>query len=311
MLKRVFIIEKTKDEHSDAVVSEMRRAAESLRQEGFISSIVPACSAEEAIDAVRVNSAASGTEDTLFLCTDSELLSELLQAGACAIGYSHADNPGERFPGAPYIVQEPDLVDADSYVKMYERAAGLPWTILETERCFVREFTAEDLDGIYALYDEEARRFLEPPSRDRAHELAILRAYIDRVYGLYGFGHWAVFLKEDPETLVGRVGYSAITSRQEREAQALNTACPDADFGFLILGDRRGKGIAGEVCRALLRYGFSELGFSCIRADARNDNAASIRLLKKLGFVPVGSCLPEKSGEQGDKTLFILNLKDV
>ena len=182
-------------------------------------------------------------------------------------------------------------------------------TILETERCFVREFTVEDLDGIYALYDEEARRFLEPPSRDRAHEREILRAYIDRVYGLYGFGHWAVFLKEDPGTLVGRVGYSAITSRQEREAQALNTACPDADFGFLILGDRRGKGIAGEVCRALLRYGFSELGFSCIRADARNDNAASIRLLKKLGFVPVGSCLPEKSGEQGDKTLFILNSK--
>ena len=265
MLKTVYIIEKTDTHHSDTVAAEMRRAVESLREEGFTSGILTS-------DSVPDN----------------------------------ADNAGEDFSGAPYIVQEPDLVDADSYVKMYQRGAGLPWTILETGRCLVREFTVGDLDGIYALYDGQARTFLEPPSDDRSREREILNAYIQRIYGLYGFGHWAVISKEEPGALIGRVGYSAITDRQEREAQALGIPLPDVDFGFLIGAPWRGRGIAEEVCRALLRYGVSELGFTCIRADARNDNAASIRLLARLGFEAAGSCIPEKEGESADKTLFIL-----
>jgi RimJ/RimL family protein N-acetyltransferase len=301
MLKTVYIIEKKDKRHSDAVTAEMTRTVESLREEGFASGILTADSALQAAETAE--GAAVGT---LYLCECGSVLRELLDRGACAIGYAHADNAGESFSGAPYIVQEPDLVEADSYVKMYQRGAGLPWTILETERCLVREFTAADLDGIYALYDGQARTFLQPPSDDRAHEREILSAYIQRIYGLYGFGHWAVISKEEPGALIGRVGYSAITDRQEREAQALGIPLPDVDFGFLIGAPWRGRGIAEEVCRALLRYGISEIGFTCIRADARNDNAASIRLLTKLGFEAAGSCIPEKEGEPADKTLFIL-----
>lgn len=319
--------------HSDAVAAEMIRTAAALREAGFISDVLTADSAEDALSAAEkltgkseddsgqsaenaADTSAGNTAEesadrsvqssqTLFLCECGSLLRELLERGAFAIGYMHEDNSGESFSGAPYIVQEPDLVDADSYVKMYQRAAGLPWTILETERCLVREFTVGDLDGIYGLYDEQARRFLEPPSADRGREKEILSAYIDRIYGLYGFGHWAVISKEEPGALVGRIGYSAITSRQEQEAQALGIPDFDADFGFLVGAKWRSRGIAEEVCGALLRYGISELGFTCIRADARNDNEASIRLLKKLGFMAAGSCAPEKDGESADKTLFI------
>ena len=332
MLKAVFLIKNPKAVHSDAVTAEMTRTAEALREAGLISGILTADSAEAAAAAAREvlfsaeNAAASaeqifptagkaagapGIEETLFLCEGGDVLRELLEKGAYAIGYAHADNSAEHFSGAPYIVQEPDLVDADSYVKMYQRAAGLPWTILETKRCLVREFTEEDLDGIYALYDAQACRFLQPPSADRAREREILRAYIERIYGLYGFGHWAVFLKDEPEVLIGRIGYSAITSRQEQEAQALGLSALDADFGFLVGAKWRRQGIAEEVSRALLRYGFTELGFTCVRADARNDNAASQHLLTKLGFVPAGSCTPEKEGEAADKTLFIYAQKEM
>ena len=332
MLKAVFLIKNPNAVHFDAVTAEMTRTAEALREAGLISGILTADSAEAAAAAAREvlfsaeNAAASaeqifptagkaagapGIEETLFLCEGGDVLRELLEKGAYAIGYAHADNSAEHFSGAPYIVQEPDLVDADSYVKMYQRAAGLPWTILETKRCLVREFTEEDLDGIYALYDAQACRFLQPPSADRAREREILRAYIERIYGLYGFGHWAVFLKEEPDVLIGRIGYSAITSRQEQEAQALGLSVFDADFGFLVGAKWRGQGIAEEVSRALLRYGFTELGFTCVRADARNDNAASQHLLTKLGFVPAGSCTPEKEGEAADKTLFIYAQKEM
>lgn len=285
----------------------MVRTVAALREAGFVSGILAADSAGEALAAARVQQAPAwaGPGETLFLCEDGRVLKDLLEQGAFAIGYAHAENAGERFSGAPYIVQEPDMVDADSYVKMYERAAGLPWTILETEHCLVREFTVEDLDGIYALYDGQASRFLEPPSADRGREREILRAYIERIYGLYGFGHWAVVSREEPGVLMGRIGYSAITASQEQEARALGIPDPDADFGFLLGAKWRGRGIAREVCRALVDYGISELGFTCIRADARNDNTASVRLLTGLGFVPVGRCMPEKDGEAAEKTLFL------
>ena len=114
-----------------------------------------------------------------------------------------------------------------------------------------------------------------------------------------------MLLKDEPGTLIGRIGYSAITSRQEQEARALGIPGFDADFGFLIGAEWRRQGIAEEVCRVLLQFGLSELGFRCIRADARNDNTASFRLLEKLDFVPAGSCAPEKDGESAGKTLFI------
>ena len=106
MLKTVYIIEKTDTHHSDTVAAEMRRAVESLREEGFTSGILTSDSAPEE---------AGTAAETLYLCGCGSMLRELLDRGACAIGYANADNAGEDFSGAPYIVQEPDLVDADSY----------------------------------------------------------------------------------------------------------------------------------------------------------------------------------------------------
>ena len=266
--------------HTPEVISEIDRAVKMLETAGFMSGVLK----EEQCGSVN-------RQETLFLCGDARLLGRLAAEGFYVTGYANADNAGEHFSGVPYIVQEPDLVDPDSYIKIYERAAGLPWTILRTEHCLVREFTLDDLDGIYSLYDDQARRFLEPPSEDRAREKEILRAYIDRIYGLYGFGHWAVTAlnMSGTQKLIGRVGFAAITAEQELEAREMGVSCPDADFGFLISRQCRGKGIAYEVCRALIRYGFEELGFARIRADAKPGNAASLRLLHRLGFIQAGT----------------------
>ncbi len=277
-------------------------------------------------------------QNTLILCDSGERIRTLQKMGFCAAGYSHAGNRSEQFRGVSYIIQEPDLVDFDSYEKIYERGAGLPWTILKTRRCLVREFTVDDLEGIYSLYDDRARMFLEPPSEDRAHEREILKAYIERIYGLYGFGHWAVLTADTaapgkmdaaapgmtdaaapgtadaaapgttdavapgtadaaapgkmnplvPGTLIGRIGFSAVTAEKEAQAAALGVSGIDADFGFLVAASCRGTGIAQEVCEALLRYGFESLGFLRVSADADPRNRASIRLLQKLGFTAVG-----------------------
>ena len=329
-----------------SVPGEVKRAVRALRAGGLDSGIVPAedfpfrpleagaedqpgeessggiISAQDMLFLPGPEAGPIQPENTLILCDSGERIRTLQKMGFCTAGYSHAGNRSEQFRGVSYIIQEPDLVDFDSYEKIYERGAGLPWTILKTRRCLVREFTVDDLEGIYSLYDDRARMFLEPPSEDRAHEREILEAYIERIYGLYGFGHWAVLTTDAaapgkmdaalpgtmdpaalgtadeaasgkmnplvPGTLIGRIGFSAVTAEKEAQAAALGVSGVDADFGFLVAASCRGTGIAQEVCEALLRYGFESLGFLRVSADADPRNRASIRLLQKLGFTAVG-----------------------
>ena len=58
---------------------------------------------------------------TLFLSDRSRMLEKLKKEGACAIALSHAKNRAEAFSGISYIFAEVDEVEADSYVKAYER----------------------------------------------------------------------------------------------------------------------------------------------------------------------------------------------
>ena len=319
MLNKVFFVINSESGSSGtgAAAEEAERAVRVLEAEGIESGIIRGRDMAPLAEAERRD---RSPEHTLFLCDTEEDFLAFRKRGFYAVGYVHGENASERFPGASYIIQEPDLVDIDSYVKIYEREAGLPWTILRTPRCLVREFTADDLDGIYALYDGQARQYLEPPSADRTREKEVLEAYIERIYGLYGFGHWAVLaldpqsgternpgqntealspLPVAPGTLIGRIGFSAVTSEREAEASALGLGEIDADFGFLVAASCRGTGAAQEVCAAILRYGFEALGFSRVTADADPHNRASIRLLKKLGF--------REAGKTGEKNLYILS----
>jgi RimJ/RimL family protein N-acetyltransferase len=47
---------------------------------------------------------------------------------------------------------------------------------------------------------------------------------------------------------------------------------------------RRGEGLALEASERVLRHAFEDLGVAAIRADVDAPNAASIRLLNRLGF---------------------------
>ena len=237
--------------------------------------------------------------DALYIADSERLLRRLQDLGAASCGYSH----GGQTPGnggltpikrADYILMEPQWVDRDSLVKIWQRQRRLPWMILETARCVVREFVPEDLEAIRALYDEEAERFLEAPSEDTEKERKILEAYIDRVYRLCGYGHWAVISRQTGE-LIGRIGFSFPNSSAPGPA-------PDATFGYLVRKDMRGKGIAREVCAALIEYGFSQLGFELIGADTALSNNASDKILRSFGFREVA--------RREDQRYYILNKKE-
>ena len=245
---------------------------------------------------MTVPGACRNTFDTLYIADSARLLQLLIDCGAAFCAYSHSGNSAEDLGAADYVLMELQWVDRDSLIKIWQRQRNIPWTILETERCVVREFVPEDLDAIYELYDVDARRFLEPPSMNRSLEKEILSAYIRRVYRLCGYGHWAVILKKSGG-LIGRMGFAFPPSTDPKLSPV-----PDAMFGYLVKSDQRGKGIAVETGAAILQYGFDKLGFEAIGAEAAVSNTVSDKILRNFSFIPVA--------EERNQRYYILHKKN-
>jgi ribosomal-protein-alanine N-acetyltransferase len=72
-----------------------------------------------------------------------------------------------------------------------------------------------------------------------------------------------------------------------------------AVLGYRVAESACGKGLASEAVRQLLGIAFGTLGLKRIEADVRIDNAASIRVLVRNGFVQFGHS--RRSFEVGGK----------
>lgn len=220
----------------------------------------------------------AGAKGTLYLALDDRAFEDLRMRGipcACVLP-EKGDAPD--FSGAKVLVSTPWDIDAADFERIYRRLYHLPWIIEETPRLYLREMTLQDLPALYACYDEVAKRYLPPLSEDREEEKKILAAYIEKVYGLAGYGYWAVIEKKTLE-LVGRAGFGVPGS-----------ASAPAEIGYLIRKDRRGQGYAREAVQAALSYERRVLQFPGVAAKTAKDNLPSRRLLLSLGF----SELPEE-----------------
>lgn len=209
----------------------------------------------------------------VFLVTDSgEFYEAAYREGIPFLLYLHDGNKGESFKKAPYAVTSLRGVDFGYMDKIYRRLFGIPWTILTTKRCVIREIAEDDLDELYDVYkDPSITRYTEGLYQDREKERAYIKEYISQVYELCGFGIWAVVDKVTGR-LIGRAGLSW---REGFETPEL---------GYIISADYQRKGIATEVCDAILKFAGKELQFPLIRVLFERENTASFKLCRKLGF---------------------------
>ena len=164
--------------------------------------------------------------------------------------------------------------------------------ILQTKRCIVRELTMDDMDALYELYGPpEITRFVEP-LYEREKELEYQQNYIHRIYGGYGYGMWAVIDKES-DSLIGRIGVEghledAVPACVKQDAAGYDHPAGNAfdvvELGYIVAVEWQRKGIAVEVCAAVLDYARDVLEMRCAYARIHPDNVASIRLAQSLGF---------------------------
>jgi [ribosomal protein S5]-alanine N-acetyltransferase len=61
-----------------------------------------------------------------------------------------------------------------------------------------------------------------------------------------------------------------------------------AEIGYLLHGSLHGKGVMTEAMRAVLDFGFNTMQLHSVEAVVDPENAASIGLLQKAGFVREG-----------------------
>lgn len=177
-----------------------------------------------------------------------------------------------QLTGCNYVVESVEDLDEEFFDRIYRRVHRLPWTVIETAHCILRETTREDLDRIYEMYeDPDMTAYMDALYREKAEEAEYLREYQDKIYAFYGFGVWSVVEKERG-LVIGRAGISMREGFKEPE------------LGFCIDKNFRHHGYALEVCEAILYFMMEEYQVSAFQALVRPGNEASVGLLEHLGF---------------------------
>lgn len=229
----------------------------------------------------------------LYVTDHGEVAEQLLQAGLAVLGYGHGQNKAEKFTGVKYVLEVLEGTPAEYFERVFRRYAGLPWSILETENCYVRESCEEDVEAFYTIYKEpEVTRYTEGLYEHAVSERAYMREYIEKVYAYFEFGVWTVILKESGE-IIGRAGISV------REGFDM------PELGYVLGLPWQGKGLAKEVCEGILKYAKEELEITQLQVLIQEENEASIGLAKRLGF-----CMTDKMDIEGkEHIIFTLDTR--
>ncbi|HZS04621.1 MAG TPA: GNAT family N-acetyltransferase [Blastocatellia bacterium] len=143
---------------------------------------------------------------------------------------------------------------------------------IRTTNLRLRPFTPDDVDNIRRLWtDPGVRKYLwddEVISRDEAAS-AVQKSV--ELFGRDGLGLWAVFPgEEDP--LIGFGGYWFFHEP------------PELQILYGIAPTHWGRGLAVEVARAMIRYGFEHLRLDQIVGSTDAPNQASRRVMEKAGM---------------------------
>lgn len=148
-------------------------------------------------------------------------------------------------------------------------------TIIETERCYLRELSVDDAPHFYSLNkDPEVIRYTgDSAFSNIAEAQSFLGNY--NPYQQYGYGRWAVIGKDNGEFL----GWCGLKYSPDLD---------EVDLGFRFFKKYWNLGYATETAKASVHYGFHHLKLSKIVGRAMERNTASIKVLEKTGMVFVG-----------------------
>ena len=144
--------------------------------------------------------------------------------------------------------------------------------ILETERLLLREMTQDDLPELQGILQDEETMYAYNGAFDEAETQAWLDRQLSR-YAQYGFGLWAVVLKESG----GMIGQCGLTMQPWRGDEVL-------EVGYLFNRAFWHHGYATEAARGCMEYAFDRLGAREVCSIIRETNLPSRRVAERNGM---------------------------
>jgi len=163
-------------------------------------------------------------------------------------------------------------------MSLHDRIGAFP--VIETERLRLREICPEkDAKANFEmLSNPETMKYLpwKPPASEEESlkGLENMRAmFYDERYVL----PWVIALKED-DPFIGRIRYYSWFGHGFRIGEV----------GYELSSDHWGKGFTTEALKAVVDYGFKELGLVRVQLTTRLENTASVRVALKAGFMEEG-----------------------
>jgi len=141
-----------------------------------------------------------------------------------------------------------------------ERPLKMP--VLETERLVLRKLDQKDLKDIIAWGEFSAGQNAEVQAQE-------FLDYCFRECRERGIVPWGMQLKET-KAVVGNCGFPHITFKNH---------C--GEVNYYVARRHRGQGLAPEALKALLEFGFKDIGLARIQARCELDNVSSARVMQK------------------------------
>ena len=157
---------------------------------------------------------------------------------------------------------------------------------LETERLLITDFTPGMAQAVHEnSLDEDTRRFVPDEVFETVDEAREAVAFLISQYGLPGGPQVHPVLTRDGMKNIGYVQLAPVGGVAW-------------EIGYHIAKEYTGRGYATEAVRAFLPVMAGKLGIGEVLGICLRENAASVRVLEKCGFVPVFEGTGSYQGEQ-------------
>lgn len=149
--------------------------------------------------------------------------------------------------------------------------------ILETKRLYLRQLTQADFGSLCKILQDKDVMYAYEHAFSDEEVQDWLNRQLER-YNQYGFGLWAVFLKENDE-LIGQCG---LTMQPCINSEVL-------EIGYLFQKKYWHRGYATESASACKKYAFEVLNADEVYSIIRDNNFASQMVAERNGMTVCGS----------------------
>ena len=168
--------------------------------------------------------------------------------------------------------------------------------MITTDRLELIILSPQVMEALVEGRGADAERELDasiPADWPNEHDTRFLRYRMRQLERSPGSEPWlvrAVILREPVRTMIGHAGFHGQPGVNGKKD-------PDAvELGYTIFESYRGHGYATEAAEALMDWAYSEKQIERFIASISPENAPSLAIVRKLGFVQTGEQWDDEDG---------------